>query len=120
MKYVHLFCVAALFIKMKCDQLLVENWEDDLLLNRTIGCTAVCMQDNPAYVSNRCCQFSSITNFRHFFIGFESMSSKLHRKPDGALEADDRNEKQRDDSIDMLRCRCHCDCGGEQRETQIQ
>lgn len=53
LKYIQLLCVAALFDSVKCDQFMMEQSPDEHLLERTIGCTATCIRDNPTYVSNK-------------------------------------------------------------------
>ena len=73
MKYFQLVCIAVLFENVNCEQLSLENSKDDYLLNRTIGCTAICMKDNPNQVSaiHSCapchlCSFFALCSFDHY------------------------------------------------------
>lgn len=51
LKFVLLFCVASLFVGVKCDQWLLEN--DDLELNRLIACAAECLTNESGMVTNK-------------------------------------------------------------------
>lgn len=74
LKFVRFFCVVAFFECIKCDQLLLENSQDDHLLKRTISCTAACMSSSEmvsTVVRSRRCYFGSCMIF--VFLGFGGM-----------------------------------------------
>lgn len=50
-KYIQIFCVAVLFDNVSCDQIMLKNYEDDLLFYQTTSCTASCLKDNVNKVS---------------------------------------------------------------------
>lgn len=82
LKYIQFICVAVLFEKINCDQLQLDNPNNDHLLYQTIGCTAICLNSDSKLVILTLKRFQLmfwLTVFCNLLAAFGRLLSQLYK-----------------------------------------